>query len=122
MMRDLCSQITVAARRIILDINSEKSYITKLFNGLVSYKDSENDYLKTIGQQSESTNIESFKRIFDKNIVFVLSVLDKSKNQRELLNIETFNSNIAKFSLQELSKEIRGLNLHLKITQIQKVD
>ena len=118
MMRDLCSQISIAARRIILDINSEKSYITELFNCLRRYIDSNNDYLRTIGQQTETRNLEYFKNLFDKNLVFVLAVMDTATNQRDIRNIEAFNSNIAKFSLQELSKEIRGLNIELRITQI----
>lgn len=120
MMRDLCSQISIAARRILLDINSDKSYITEIFHCLRRYKNSENDYLRSIGQQTESYNLETFKGLFDKNRVFVLAVMDTNTSQREIGNVETFRSNIAKFSLQELYKEIRGLNLELKITQIRK--
>jgi len=119
-MRDLCSQISVAAKRIISDVNSDKSYITELFNSLSSYHGSDNEYFRSIGQQTVSLNLDTFKGLFDKKMVFVLAVMDTAVNNRELSNIEDFHSNIAKFSLQELSKEIRGLNLGLEIAQIRK--
>jgi hypothetical protein len=34
--------------------------------------------------------------------------------------MKLFHSNIAKFSLQELSKEMRALNIGLSVTQIKR--
>ena len=41
-------------------------------------------------------------------------------DERNLVNQENFGSNIAKFSLQELIKEIGGSEADLKIEQIHK--
>jgi len=49
-------------------------------------------------------------------------VLDISNDRiRDIKNIEEFKSNIAKFSLQELTKEMKGIDVDFRITQIRKV-
>lgn len=119
-LRDLCSQISVAAKRILLDISSDKSYITKLYDSLTNYQVSSNEYFRAIGRQTLSYSLETFKGLFDKKLIFVLAVVDTSQIGRYISNIQSFNSNIAKFSLQSLSREIRGLGLDLEIAQIWK--
>ena len=77
------------------------------------------EYFDKIGKQTESLTEEDFVDLFaSKNIVFVLAVLDTAANQRKITKMEDFNSNIAKFSLQELSKEMRMLDVDFKIAQI----
>lgn len=59
--------------------------------------------------------------VANRNIVFVLAVLDTSTSIRKLENdIQKFDSNIAKFSINELSKNMRNLEIDFKILQLEK--
>lgn len=118
-MRDLCNQIYIAANRIIQDINSSKEFVAKIYNDLENKKNAQNDYLRECGQQAENIQRDEFIRLFSKNLVFVLVVYDSANNERKLNgDIKSFQSNIAKFSLQELIKSMKGLGIDLKISQI----
>ncbi len=120
--KDLCSQILIAANKIKIDICSNKNYITKIYEKLSGCKTSENNYLHTIGKQTDMMSREEFIKIFEnKKMVFVLAVLDDgSATGRKIENIESFNSNIAKFSLLELSRSMRGRDADLEIAQIER--
>lgn len=119
-MRDLCSQITISANRISQDINSTKEYIEKIYTSLQN-KIGGDAYFDLAGKQTEKYSQEFFQSLFEKEIVFVLAVLDTATDRtRDIKEIEKFKSNIAKFSLQELVKEMRGIGINLKITQIAK--
>jgi hypothetical protein len=63
---------------------------------------------------------EAFVDLFNKKIVYVLAVLDTASVQRDIKDMKSFNSNIAKFSLQELSKQMRMQDLDFSITQIKR--
>ncbi len=110
-MRDVCSQIYIAARRICLS--------TKTFN-----KDKENYIVKIYEFSKGKTTIQitknNFCKLFKKKIIFVMAILDTAKKERKIKNVKQFNSNIAKFSLKNLFSEIKSLNVELKITQIEK--
>jgi len=117
-MRDLCSQIAISASRVSQDLITSKEYINKIYSSLENKIGGE-AYFDAIGKQTETYNRETFLQLFEKEIVFVLAVLDTAKNkERHIKGIEDFGSNIAKFSLQELAKEMRGAGINLKITQI----
>jgi len=117
-MRDLCSQVIVAAKRIQQDINSSKEYLSKVYGELKNKKGSDL-YFNSIGKQTEKYSKKKFVSLFNKNLVFVLGIFDTSSKKRDIHDIETFGSNIAKFSLQELRKEMNGMDLDLKIAQIK---
>ncbi len=121
-MRDLCSQIFIAANKIKQDLNSSKDYIAKIYDQVQSKKISENDYLKSIGAQTDNITKEEFIEILSsKKLIFVLSVLDVGANQRDLkINMSDFNSSIAKFSLQELVKGMKGIDMEFMVSQIAK--
>ncbi len=121
-MRDLCAQISVAASRIILDRNADEPnrYIKRLYEEMEAKAGSEDPYFKSVGEQKESLNKQDFVELFKKNITFVVAVLDTGVSQRDIGDIEGFNSNIAKFSLQELVKEMAGSEVNLKVAQIAK--
>jgi len=120
-MRDLCSQIIIAANRINHDLNSSKEYIKKIYINLRKKIGGES-YFDEAGKQTEIYSEDAFIRLFEKNLVFVLAVLDISNDRiRDIKNIEEFKSNIAKFSLQELTKEMKGIDVDFRITQIRKV-
>ena len=121
-MRDLCAQISIAASRIVRDTNASKEYAKKVYVSLKSRKGSTDPYSNKIGKQTDSITEEQFLELFNKNIVFVLAVLDTAKTERDIKEIERFKSNIAKFSLRILSKEMKMLdgNIGFKIAQIKQ--
>jgi len=121
-MRDLCSQVFIAANRIKKDVDSSKEYIGKIYDGLVNKKTSGNTYFKKIGEQTNNINKDDFLDILtNKKLFFVLSVLDISSNQRDLkTNMSDFSSCIAKFSLQELIKGMKSVDVGFKVAQISK--
>lgn len=120
-MRDLCSQIFVAANKIKNDINASKEYIGKIYNGLANKKNSNDNYYKKAGNQTNHITKNEFVNLFDKRkLVFVLAVLDTGNDRSLKNNLDSFNSNIAKFSLQELIKGMKGIDVELQFTQIFK--
>ncbi len=118
-MRDLCSQIFISASRIVQDLNSDKVFLRKIYLDLRNKIGGDN-YYNAIGQQTNNITEEQFVELFNKKIIYVLSILDTSSKNRNLANIEEFKSNIAKFSLQELIRDMKGIDVELKITQIKK--
>lgn len=107
-MRDLTNQVFIAANRILEDLKSDKSYLKSVYlkmQATDNYKDqvnSEDEFLSIFTQRK---------------LCFVLAVKDEGNNRR-LEDIEEFRSNIAKFSLNELIKNMRDLEVTFKITQI----
>lgn len=119
-MRDLCSQIVISANRINHDLNSSKKYIKKIYAALRS-KINGAPYFDLAGKQTEQYSEKEFLRLFDKELFFVLAVLDTASSKvRKISDINTFNSNIAKFSLRELVKEMKSLDINFKIAQLSK--
>lgn len=119
-MRDLCSQIIIAANRIAQDLSSSRKYSKKIYRTLRN-KIGGSPYFDEAGKQTNKYSEEFFLSLFDKKIVFVLAVLDTATDrQRDIKDIEKFKSTIAKFSLQELTKEMLGTGVDFKISQIKK--
>jgi uncharacterized protein (TIGR04141 family) len=119
-MRDLCDQVLISAKRILQDKNSTKEYLKKIYDELRNKKGCD-PYFQAIGKQTENYTKKVFVDLFKKNLVFVLAVMDTSSSKkRDIRNVEKFGSNIAKFSLQELAREMRGMDVDLKIAQIWK--
>jgi len=120
-MRNLCRQVQVAARRIVQDLRSDKSFLKthyttlKMINASATYFINARNQLATF---SEENYLDIFKT---RKPVFVLAVLDDVKMIRSLSEVSRFDSNIAKFCLNELVKDMRGLGMDFKISQIQKV-
>lgn len=119
-MRDLCSQVFIAANRIKQDLATTKEYINSIYSSLKAKIGGE-PYFDRVGRQTERISLDEFIRLFEKKIVFVLGVLDVSETQnRDIRNVGQFRSNIAKFSIQELSMRMKGIDVPLKIAQILK--
>ncbi len=120
-MRDLCSQVLIAANKIIHDLNAEKKYIEQIYCQLKNGIGSNDQYFNNAGKQTENYTKEQFLELFNtKTPVFVLAVFDTASSDRNLKIADNFKSNIAKFSLQELVKEMKGLGIGLNITQIKR--
>jgi len=109
-MRDLTSQVFTSANRIKEDIDSDKSYLKELYAKMQAKE----EYKNQISSEDE------FLAIFDKKLHFILAVKDKSN--RELKNIEQFSSNIAKFALNELIKNMKSIDVDFMITQINHIE
>jgi uncharacterized protein (TIGR04141 family) len=118
-LRDLCAQIFIAATRIQQDVRTEKAFIRKAYRSLKDKIGGEG-YFDKVGRQTEQLSEEAFVDLFNKKIVYVLAVLDTASVQRDIKDMKSFNSNIAKFSLQELSKQMRMQDLDFSITQIRR--
>lgn len=122
-MRDLCSQISIAANRIVEDKSAGWSYIEKVYDNTLSKKGSSDNYFNKVGVQTDNLSKEDFCNLFkNKQIKFVLAVLDTSQTERSLENNSQFRSNIAKYSLQELAKKMAGSATELSISQIMRSD
>lgn len=120
-MRDLCSQVLIAARRVSEDTKMGYPFHKQLYddvrnnNGDSTYsKNAKKDIMKISGT-------DFIKLVKGKKVVFVLAVIDISNKNRSLHNnLKIFNSNIAKFCLNELSKNMRSLGVELQILQLAK--
>jgi uncharacterized protein (TIGR04141 family) len=120
-MRDLCSQILISGRKVIEDSKNSYKFLEKLYdtvtknNGTSQYSIDAKKHLSKLKKTDFITLMQNRK------IIFVLAVLDTSTSLRILENeIEKFDSNIAKFSLNELSKSMRNLEIDFKILQLEK--
>lgn len=112
-IRTLCSQILISARLITKDLNTDKKYIKKLYEQVIKEK------------YSDKFDEISFLELFNKKLVFIFAFYD-SKIQLNKVRLleehpEEFGSNIAKYSLLNLAKEIRTIDgITLQICQINK--
>lgn len=120
-MRDLCNQIAISARKIDEDLRLDYEYLKKLYSKAAMYKGSDSYYKKVKAQFSSMSETEFIELIKGKKIVFVLCVLDRARRKRSLYDhIEKFESNIAKFTLIDLSKEMRTIGIEFKVLQLTK--
>lgn len=120
-MRDLCSQVLIAARKIKEDSKNNFVFLESLYDTVINNTGKSAYYKDAKKYLSTSTKVDFINIIKNRNIVIVLAVLDTVKGSRKLeIDIEKFDSNIAKFSLNELSKNLRNLELEFKILQLEK--
>lgn len=117
-MRDLCAQLLIAARKIGQDLASSKDFVEKIYDSMQAKIGGE-PYFDAVGRQTEVYSKDDFVALFSKKIVFVLAVCDtKTAGERDIHNVDAFNSNIAKFSLEELSRAMRGQDFDFRVAQI----
>lgn len=109
-MRDLTNQVFIAASRIQEDLKSGTyTYLKSIYKKMQNM----DQYKNQISPE------ENFLSIFrNKKLYFVLAVKDAGDTNRKLVNIESFSSNIAKFSLNELIQKMNNLGVNFKIAQI----
>ena len=119
--RELCSQIVIAASRIKSDLSTSRDYIRDIYKCLENKANSDDDYFAKAYMQIERITEEDFIKLFDKNIVFVIGVLNTTKANKCLGdNISTYKSNIAKASVCELIKSMKAIDFDLKFQQINR--
>ncbi len=122
-IRDLASQMIIAAKRIQEDIKSGFVYIDKLEALARKGAKSKSKQKQELGKQV--IPMGGLKKIFksknDKNLIFCLAFVDASQKNRRLKDhIEQFESNIAKFALIEAYRGIRALGFDFKVIQLNK--
>ncbi len=117
-MRDLSHQVYIAARRMKEDIKTGYKFVGKLYDSVINSTGKSN-YSVYAKKQLNNLSRNDFIKLFQKRKpVFVLAVKDTANTTRNLNKIEDFNSNIAKFSLQELVKNMRNLAIDFEICEL----
>lgn len=116
-IRDLSSQILISAKQLQQDLRNELKTIKKLQEMTVKSK-----IIALKNQVFPSRGLSHlFQGIGTNQINFCLAFVDKGKSDRSLrLNLESFNSNIAKFSLIELKSELQSMGFGFKIIQLNR--
>jgi uncharacterized protein (TIGR04141 family) len=122
-IRELASQINIAAKRLREDLRTGYDYLEKLEQQAKKGRTSIHSDLRTIAGQSFPhdglSNI--FKNRRPGDIEFYLAFVDEATNDRHILrDLATFKSNIAKFTLLELHREIKGMGFEFKLVQLKK--
>ncbi|MEZ5358883.1 MAG: DUF6119 family protein [Candidatus Zixiibacteriota bacterium] len=119
-MRDLCAQLLLSAKRITRDINDKKQFLSGIYDSLKSKLNSKDGYLSEIANQTQIYSKDEFLQVFSarKKTIFILAIYDTTQN-RSINNMKRYRSNIAKFSLSELFKEMKGIDIELQIVQIK---
>lgn len=119
-MRDLSHQIYISARRVKEDIKTGYKFIGKLYDK-VEKSEGKTPYTQKAKMHLKGIAKDKFLNLFkNRKPVFVLAVLDTAKSKRSFKKIDKFNSNIAKFSLHELVKNMRRLAMDFEIIEIEK--
>ncbi|MCJ8155743.1 TIGR04141 family sporadically distributed protein [Chryseobacterium sp. SSA4.19] len=120
-MRDLCNQVYIAARKVLEDVKNDYNYLEGLYD-LVKENNGNTVYSQNAKKQFGTVTKKQFiEKIKNKKIIFVLAFLDTSNSGRRLITeINKFDSNIAKFTLVELSKNMRNLGVNFQILQLEK--
>lgn len=110
-IRELTNQITISARRLINALGTDdKLILEKIYKKLVEKKRSVN-----------SLTLEEFKELFDKKITFVLAFTSHLKMDLDVLtNVDSFSSNIARYSLIQCSGEMRANYFPMLTHQIMR--
>lgn len=120
-MRDLSSQVLIAAKKVKEDSKNKFDYLEKLYDTVTNNSGTTKysiDAKKYLSKFSKKDFIDIVRK---RNIVFVLAVLDKGSKTRKMeTDIVKFDSNIAKFSLNELTKSMRNLEVDFNILQLEK--
>jgi uncharacterized protein (TIGR04141 family) len=118
-MRDLCAQVFIAARRVQEDSKDGFKFIGQLYDTLQANQGT-SAYIVNARNQLQNIQKNVFIDLFTtRNLVFVLAVLDTSVANRSLATqIDEFGSNIAKFSLNELAKNMNNQEISFQILQL----
>jgi uncharacterized protein (TIGR04141 family) len=119
-MRDLCNQVLIAARKISEDAKMKYIFHQMLYEK-VALNNGDSDYFKEAKKALIKTAKGDFINLMKgKKIIFVLTVLDISNNRTLKKDLKKYKSNIAKFCLNELAKNMRGLGVEFQILQLEK--
>lgn len=123
-IRELTSQISLAAKRLRRDIKSDFSYLDSL-QDTVKRGGAEGTLSAKLAAQPFPP--DGLKSIFsskknDNQIIFCFAFIDTARVRRATIkdNLSLYRSSIAKYSLLELHSQIISLGFGFKIIQLQK--
>jgi uncharacterized protein (TIGR04141 family) len=122
-IRELASQVHLAARRIAHDKLGGYSYISAIEDQARENHQSNNTRLKQIATQRFPPGglKEMLRSKNPEQIVFCLAFVDTGSQERSIkTQLGAFRSNIAKFSLLKLSRDIRQYGFQFKVIQIMR--
>ncbi len=110
-MRELTNQVIISARRLIKTLGTDdKLILEKIYKKLKKKK-----------RSVDGLSLDEFKDLFDKKITFVLAFTSHLKKDLEVLtNIDSFDSNIARYSLIQCSSEMRANYFPMLTHQIMR--
>lgn len=123
MIRNLASQVLIAAKRVQNDIKSGLTYIKQVENVAKKGKNSNSELMKKLAAQAFPPDglLRLFEQKRDKDICFCLAFVDTADKPRSLKDsITSFRSNIAKYALLELIKEIKAMGFDFRVIQLSK--
>ncbi|WP_075351240.1 DUF6119 family protein [Algoriphagus marinus] len=106
-LRELTNQILISSSRLSNDLTTNKDFVREVFQ---SFQNSPNNI--------HSFDEERFLNLFEKNIEFVLAFCPKGVRNDVINNIEAFTSNVAKFSIISVSREMATNSYPLKIVEL----
>lgn len=111
-IRELTNQILISARRLREAIGTEnRELIETIYNKLIQK-----------GINVNNLSLDEFKSLFDKPIKYILAFTSHLKGDLKVEdNIDTFTSNIARFSLVQCSGEMRANYYDLLTHQIKRI-
>lgn len=117
-MRDLTHQVNISARRIKEDSKTGYKFIEKLYDSVKNNNGTTQYFINAKNQLTSLSKNDFLKLFSSRKPVFVLAVLDTANTKRSISKIDEFNSNIAKFSLHELVKNMRNLAMDFEICEL----
>jgi len=125
-MRDLCAQALVSAKKVLNEFSSLK-FIDDLHKEVFS-SSAKSPYRIKVKEQFEKEGFADVSKLKNRiskykkdQIVFVIAILDKNTNEKNIKeNISDYGSNIAKFSLISLYRDMKALGIELKVLQIKQ--
>lgn len=123
-IRDLASQVAIAAKTLDADKKTGFQFLDRLQNMAEEAIFSDSLNKKKIGKQKFP--IGGIKSVLQnkkgKKITFCLAFVDEATNNRSLKdNILDFRSNIAKYSIVGLYRQVNSLGFDLKIIQLKSL-
>jgi len=121
-MRDLAAQVSIAAKRIRETIYSDFKYLGKV-EAMAKTPVKKDALRNSIAEQKFPPKglVNLFKQTPRPRHTFCLAFVDTATTKRSLLtDIKKFGSNIAKYSLIELSQDLRLMGFDFKVVQIEK--
>jgi uncharacterized protein (TIGR04141 family) len=122
-VRELANQVALSARRVIDDRKSDYGYIEEIESRLRSGRTSASSLKQRMAAQRfpAKSLVELFQSKRDREIIFCLAFVDLTPKTRLLKDdLEKFDSNIAKYSLIALKREITGLGFGFKVIQLKR--
>ena len=112
-VRELTNQVLISARRLKEATNSNNS----------SFLDRFYDKLVNSGRNYNDLTLSKFKRLFKKNINYVLAIASTLNEDLPIEDhMENYDSNIARFSLIHCSQEMTASYFPLSVYQIPRYE